>query len=90
MSDAVEMKVAIAVLETNYQHLSDKLEEVHSDYKKGMAAVSEKIDTVLVNIRDQQTRSTMRTRMISALSHVATGGVTLAVAKLLHMPMPGN
>jgi len=86
MSDAVEMKVAIAVLETNYQHLSDRLEDV----QKGMSLVSDKMDTMLAQMRDQTTRSTMRSRMFSALSHVATGGVTLAVAKLLHMPMPGN
>jgi hypothetical protein len=86
MSDAVEMKVAIAVLETNYQHLSDGLEAV----KQGMGTLSDKMDTMLTQMRDQNTRSTMRARMISALSHVATGGVTLAVAKLLHMPMPGN
>ncbi len=77
----------IAVLQTNYTHLTEKIGEVRDEMRVNRKEMGDKLDTVLQTLVVQKATSQLRARIISAVSHVATGGVTLAAVKLLHLPL---
>lgn len=95
--ELVDARVAIAVLKTEYAHLSDRVGEIRDEMRKGMGdmntkfdGMSGKFDLVIQGMREREATSKLRSRIVSALSHVATGGATLATlaaAKWLHVPI---
>lgn len=84
---SLEADVAIAVLQTNYTHLSEKIGEVQTETRAFRAEVGGKLDTVLNAIATRKATDAVRNRIIAAASHFATGSITLAAVKLLHIPL---
>lgn len=90
----VDARVSIAVLQTNYDNLSERVVEVRDEMRSGLASMGGKFDSmngkfdlVLNGMREREGASKVRARIASAVSHIATGGVTIAAIKLLHIPL---
>jgi hypothetical protein len=83
----VSTETDIAVLQANYTHLTEKIGEVREEMRAGRKEMGDKLNEVLQTLVVQKATSQMRARIVSAVSHVATGGVTLAAVKLLHLPL---
>lgn len=79
--------VEIAVLKTNYDHLSTKVDEVRTEMRTGIATMTTKLDAIATQLTVQKATNTMRARAMAFLSHGATGVITLAAAKFLHVPL---
>ncbi len=77
------IEVAIAVLQTNYEHIDKRL----ADQSVKMDVLNTKFDALINRMTEEDTRSKIRQRVFTALSHVTTGGVTLLIAKILHVPL---
>ena len=87
-------EVEIAVLKTNYEHLSTKVDEVRDEMRMGMAGISTKFDNMsgkfdimITGLRERDAASKLRGRLLVGLAHVSTSGVTLAAIKFLHIPL---
>lgn len=90
--DAItDAKVAIAVLETKYDALEQRVGEVRDEMRSGMAGVNTKLDGIATQLLVQKETGKMRARLVAFASHglsgVTTTGVLLAAAKLLHLPV---
>lgn len=88
-STLVETKVAvdIAVLQTNYTHLDEKITSFHDETRAGMKQINDKFDLVLAEMSEQKSRSKSRAAMWAMVRHGATIGVTLLLAKLFREPV---
>jgi hypothetical protein len=87
-------EVEIAVLKTNYDHLSTKVDEVRDEMRSGMGTLGTKFDgmngkfdIMLTGLRERDAASKLRGRFLLGLAHLSTSGVTLAAIKFLHIPL---
>lgn len=85
--ELIDARVAIAVLETNYTNLSKKVDEVRDEMRSSMKDVGGKLDAIATQLSVQKATGTLRARALGFLSHAATGGATILVAKILHVPL---
>jgi hypothetical protein len=92
--ELTDARVAIAVLQTNYENLTTRVGEFREEVRaqqtsmgQKMDALGGKFDLVIQGMREREAASKVRARIATALSHVATGSVTLAAIKWLHIPL---
>src|SRR5271169_3055568 len=98
MNDSIDTKVAIAVLEENYRHLDEKITTLHVDTRAAMRemgietkdAIKEltsQITGLTTQITVQSTTHKIRAGIWTAARHGLTVVGTLALAKILHLPI---
>ncbi len=81
--DLTEVKINVAVLQTQYDNICERLTEG----KAKMDSIDEKFDRVLQTMNDEAHRRKVMGRIWTGVRHVGTIVIAVMVAKIFHEPL---